>query len=196
LRFTALLLASVWALGASLAVPCPKSLRIYFAGNLLYTAATQPFLYWFGETSLAYAAAYYIGASIHFGAALNVARSELARRWHLALGVIVAAAVVVRAFYGMPRPMRSYHLFSLAEGGALALAGTALAFSAAWNRRKSIMLALSFLWLALASFRLGFGLNATHETWLRLNEVLPTVFVCGALGWIGMKILEARPQNE
>jgi hypothetical protein len=192
MRFTALLLASLWTLGASLAVPCPKSLRLYFAANLAYTAGTQPFLFWFGETSLAYALAYYIGSTIHFAAALNVARSELARRWHLALGALVALAVVWRAYAGMPWPIHHYQWFYMAEGGALALAGTALAFSAAWNKRAGIMLTLSFLWLALAWFRLGFAVSLTSETWLKLNEVLPTIFVCAALGWCGVKLLEAK----
>lgn len=192
MRFTALLLATVWALAVSLAVPCPKSLRLYFAAHLVYEAGTQPFLYLYGDTSFAYALAYYIGASIHFLAALNVVRSELSRRWHLALGALVALAAVWRAYAGMPTPMRSFHWFSLVEGGALVLAGTAIAYSAARNARVGIMLTLAALWMALGWFRLGFALSTTSEVWLRLNHVLPTVFVCGALGWIGLKLLEQR----
>src|SRR5260370_4047581 len=98
----------------------------------------------------------------------------------------------------MPRPMHSYHWCSLVEGGALALAGTALVFTAAYLKRsgdtltRTIALILSFLWLALGWFRLGFALSTTSEFWLRLNEVLPTLFVCGALGWVGIKLLEGR----
>lgn len=196
MRFTALLLASVWALAASLAVPCPKSLRLYFAANLAYTAGTQPFLYWAGETSFAYALAYYIAATIHFAAALNVAREELKRRWHLALGILITVAVVGTAHSGLLAPIHTYQWFALAEGGALVLAGTALGYSAAHSQHIGIMLTLSFLWLALAVFRFGFALSEPSAIWLALNEVLPTVFVCGALGWIGIRLMEGRQESD
>src|SRR5690348_13676297 len=192
MRFTVLLLASLWAFAASLAVPCPRSLRLYFAANLVYTAGTQPFLYWFGETSLAYALAYYVFASIHFLAALNVARAEFTRRWHVALGIVASVAVVWRAWAGMSAPIHSYQYFYLIEGGALTLAGTVIAYSAAHSKLAGIFLSLGFVWLPLATFRLGFALSLTDETWLKLSHVLPTRFVCAGLGWIGVLLMAAR----
>ena len=195
MRFIALLLASVWVLAVSLAVPCPRSLRLYFAANLLYTAGLQPFLYWYGETSETYATAYYIGASVHLLGALNVMRTELSRRWHFLLGATIALIVVGRAYAGLPHPLEGWQQFYLLEGGALALAGATIGYSAARAKLAGILLTLAFLWLALATFRLGFVLNWQSETWLQLNRMLPTVFVCGALGWIGLKLLEGRPAD-
>jgi hypothetical protein len=163
--------------------------------NLIYTLATQPVLFFFGRTSTAYEIAYYGFAALHFAGALNVAREQLAKRWHLALGILAAGAVIWRAYAGFTKPLEPYQWYALVEGGALALAGTVTAYAAARNKLAGILLTLSGLWLALAWFRLGFALTATAEIWQRLNYVLPTVFVCGALGWVGIKLLEGRPAN-
>ncbi len=199
MRFAALLLATVWALGCSLAVPCPKPLRWYFASEVLHTIATQPFLSLYGETSLAYALAYYVTKVLILAAALNLAVSQsVRRRWSLIVGAIVAAIVAGRAWAGMPHPLHAYSVFSIFEGGLLADAGTILIFSAAYLSRKAdslmreVALALSLLWLALAWFRMGFTMSVPSETWLKLNEVLPTLFVCAALGWSGLKLTEIQ----
>lgn len=194
MRFAALLLASAWAFACALAYPSPKSVRFYLAANLAYTAGTQPFLYWCGETSHAYALAYYGFASLHFVAAMNVARAEFTRRWHVALGIVAALFVSWRAWAGMSAPIHSYQYFYLIEGAALALAGTVIAYSAARSGFAGVFLSLGFVWLALAVFRIGFALSLTSETWLKLNHVLPTLFVAAGLGWIGMLLIEGRNQ--
>lgn len=105
----------------------------------------------------------------------------------------MALTVVGRAYAGLPHPLEGWQQFYLIEGGALALAGATIGYTAARSKIVGILLTLSFLWLALATFRLGFVLNVESQTWLQLNRMLPTVFVCGALGWIGLKLLEGRP---
>ena len=192
MRFAALLLASVWAFACSLAYPCPKSVRLYLGANLVYTAGTQPFLYWCGETSLAYATAYYGFASLHFLGALNVARVVFSRRWHLAVAILSALFVVRTAYLGFSAPIHAYQYFYLIEGGALTLAGTIVGYAAARSKAVGILLSLSFVWIALAVFRLGFALRLTDETWLKLNHVLPTLFLCAGLGWIGILLREQK----
>ena len=190
MRFAALLFAAVWAQWFALRYPCPKSLRLYFAANLIYLLGTQPFLFLFGRTSVQYEVAYYGFAALHSIGALNVAREQLARRWHLAAGFIVGAAIAWRAYAGFAKPLQAYQWFALLEGGTLALAGTALCYSAARNTRAGIMLALAALWQALAWFRLGFAIDNNSELWHRLNLFLPTYFVCIAFGWIGLRLWE------
>jgi len=179
-------------------VPCPKPLRWYFASEVLHTVLTQPFLFWYGETSSAYALAYYVTKILLLAAALVLAVSQTARRrWPLIAGAIVAGIVAGRAATGMPHPFHVYSVFSIFEGWVLADAGTILIFSAAYLSDKimrRIALTLSLLWLALAWFRMGFTLSLPSETWLKLNEVLPTLFVCAALGWSGLKLTESRSQ--
>lgn len=36
------------------------------------------------------------------------------------------------------------------------------------------------------------ALNLPSLTWLKLNEVLPYVFVIGAMGWTGIRLMERR----
>jgi len=187
MKSVALALAIVWAFACSLAYPCPKSLRIYLAAQLAANTEIQIFR-GYGETSFTYAMAYYIGTCVILAAMLNLVRDNYRKLWHVLVGAGATAFIVWRAWGGLPHPMPTYDKFYLLEGGTLAFCGTAISYSAAYARRADILLTLGFLWLALAWFRLSFALSLPSETWLKLNEVLPYVFVTGAMGWIGLEL--------
>lgn len=109
-----------------------------------------------------------------------------------ALGLLAALLVVLRAYVALEKPLHFYDWFALVEGAALTLAGTSLVFSAAHHERPKLWLSLAALWLIQAVFRLGFVMSLPSPTWLHLNEVLPTVLVCGAYGYIALQLSAQR----
>lgn len=192
MRTIALFAFLIWALGASRACLCPKSLRAYLAAALVVNIGIEASLLAFGETARSYAIAYALFTAIGLLAALNVARDCLAKRWHAIAGAVAALLVVLRAYAALEKPLHFYDWFALVEGAALTLAGTSLVFSAAHHERPKLWLSLAALWLIQAVFRLGFVMSLPSPTWLHLNEVLPTVLVCGAYGYIALQLSAQR----
>lgn len=199
MKETVLFSALAWALACSLAYPCPKSLRVYLAAQLAGSALIQAFVP-YGRDSLPFAFGYYIGTAAILAAMLYLLADNQAKLWHVALGFLVAAFVVWRTRAGLAAPITlGDHLstaFYQIEGGTEAFCGTAILFAAAKAARLDILATLGFLWLALAWFRLGMAMNMYSPLWVRLNAVLPYVFVTGALGWIGIRLVEGRDQAE
>jgi hypothetical protein len=191
MKSVALFLAILWAFACSLAYPCPKSLRIYLAAMLAANVEIQLFR-GYGETSFTYATAYYIGTCVILAAMLNMVRDNYRKLWHVLLGAVATAFIIWKAWGGLPHPLPTYDKFYLLEGGTLTFCGAVLSYSAPHVTRADVPLTLGFLWLALAGFRLGFALNLPSLTWLKLNEVLPYVFVIGAMGWVGIRLRERR----
>jgi len=192
----ALFTALVWALGCALAYPCPKSLRSYLAAQLIGSALIQVFVP-FGRDSLPFAFAYYVGTSAILGAMLYLLRDNHPKLWQIVTGVVVALLIVGRTAVALHPITTGDKLsagFYLLEGGVLAFCGTALSYRAKGSTRPDILLTLGFLWLALAWFRLGMAMHMYSPLWVKLNQVLPYVFVAGALGWIGIRLRERKAE--
>lgn len=196
MRQLALFGAILWALGASLAYPCPKSLRTYLCAALAVNIGTEASWYAFGETSHAYAVAYALFTLLGLLAALNVARDCLARYWHVLAGIGAAGLAVARTYAGLTKPLHFYDYFALTEGAVLFLAGTTLVFSAAHQEHRAIWVTLAALWILQAVFRLGFVLTLPSPAWLNVNEWLPTFLVCAAYGWVAMRLSDFRKEIQ
>ena len=194
MRAGILILAYAWAVACSLVHPCQKSLRVYLAAMLLGGVGIECFA-GYGKDSATFAVAYYIGTSIILLAMLGLVANASPRGWQAALGVAVAAFVIWRTRAGL-HPVTAWDRYSTAfyqiEGGTEAFCGTALLFAAARATRLSILATLGFCWLALAWFRLAMALNMYSPLWVKLNEVLPTTFVVGALFWVGINLRQQR----
>lgn len=185
--------AIFWALGCAL-YPCPKSLRLYLLAALVAVTGAEASLAFYGETSREYAILYALFTAIGLLAALNVARDQLAKHWHVFAGIGAALLVDARVYAGLAKPLRFYDWFALTEGAALVVAGTAILFSAAHQKTPKVWATLGILWIVQAAFRLGFVLSLPSLAWLNLNEWLPTLLVVGAYGFIGMKLKEGGIQ--
>ena len=194
MRAGILIAVYVAAFFRSLACHASPSLRAYLAAMLIGGVGIECFA-GYGKASPVFAIAYYIGTSIILLSMLGLVANAAPKNWQAALGLAVAAFVVWRTRAGL-HPLTAWDRYSTAfyllEGGIEAFCGTALLFAMKSKEKLEIGATLGFLWLALAWFRLAMALNMYSPVWVKLNEVLPTTFVVGALAWVGLNL---RPQR-
>ncbi len=199
MRSAVLILSALWAVTAP---QHSRSIRAYLRAQLASAVLLEGVLaVGIGSDSPAYAVLFSLATLAILAAAAAVAwecigmyggKMRLVILLESCMVPLMILGVAALTLHRQLGTIPSYLWIALLEGALLAALGLAIATAAplASGRTRLVAIALGVLWLCQACYEYGFalGLKFHPETWLTLNEWLPTFLVATALSWLGWKL--------